>query len=338
MKIVVRKVLLHIAVAVTVNTLIAAFLFAIGVGKSFSVTLIVAQCIGLSIYAIGMGAMKFHKTERARLTGVAVAVPVGAILGVFAASHLVDMQGQCGAAAAPWQALLIGLIFGAAISALYYMNERMTLLEGELRTRQLRELEIDKQRVESQLKMLQAQIEPHFLFNTLANVGSLVESEPKLALTLLDALIRYLRASLDRTRAQRGTLGEEMTRLGAYLDVLKIRLGARLDYRVDLPDELKDRTFPPMLLQPLVENAVRHGIEPKREGGLIEISAERRDGRLCLAVSDNGVGFDKQAGSGVGLTNVRERLMTLFGAAAELCLEEGVGGGVVARLELPLGA
>jgi signal transduction histidine kinase len=337
-KIVARKVLLHLAVAITVNTLIAAFLFAIGVGRSFIITLIVAQCIGLSIYAIGMGAMKFHKTERARLTGVAVAVPAGAIVGVFAASHLVDMQGQSGGAAAPWQALLIGLIFGAAISALYYMNERMTLLEAELRARQLRELEIDKQRVETQLKMLQAQIEPHFLFNTLANVGSLVESDPKLARTLLDALILYLRASLDRTRAEHGTLGEEIIRLAAYLDVLKIRLGSRLDYRVDLPEEIKNWPFPPMLLQPLVENAVRHGIEPKREGGRIDITAEQQDGRLCLSVSDNGVGFDSQAGSGLGLTNVRERLMTLFGAAAELRLEEAVGGGVAARLILPVGA
>jgi signal transduction histidine kinase len=334
MSIPVRKILLHLAAAVTVNAAIAALLFAIGVGRSFAITLVVAQCIGLSIYAIGMGAMKFHKTERSRLTGVAVAVPAGAIIGVFAAAHLVDMQGQCGAAA-PWQALLIGLIFGAAISALYYMNERMTLLEAELRARQLRELEIDKQRVETQLKMLQAQIEPHFLFNSLANVASLVDGEPALARALLDALICYLRASLARTRAEHGTLGEEMTLLAAYLDVLKIRFGARLDYRVDLPEALRQRPFPPMLLQPLVENAVRHGIEPKRAGGRIDIAAEERDGRLCLSVKDNGVGFGSAAGSGLGLTNVRERLMTLFGAAAELCLEEAAGGGVTARLQLP---
>jgi hypothetical protein len=333
------QLLLHAAAAVTINTVVAAFLFAIGVGRSFPVTLVTAQCIGLCIYAIGMGALKFHKTERARLTGVVVAVPAGAILGVFVAAHLVDLDTvNCGAASAPWQALLIGLIFGGAISALYYMNERMTTLEGELRAHQLRELEIEKQRIEAQLKMLQAQVEPHFLFNSLANVGSLIDKEPGLARGLLDALIRYLRATLDRTRAGQGTLGEEMALLAAYLDVLKVRLGARLEYRVDLPESLKDLPFPPMLLQPLVENAVRHGIEPKVAGGRIDISATRREGLLSLAIRDDGVGFGGDSAGGLGLANVRERLMTLFGARAQLILEEASGGGVRAQVDLPMEA
>jgi sensor histidine kinase YesM len=157
-------------------------------------------------------------------------------------------------------------VFGGIAAGFFWLRERNAKLEAELQARELARLEAEKQSLAAQLRLLQAQIEPHFLFNSLANVAALIEADPTLAGRLLDALIRYLRASLQRTRAERGSLGDEVALLTAYLDVLKIRMGERLS----MPSIFRRsfwREFPPMLLQPLVENAIRHGLEPKLGGG-----------------------------------------------------------------------
>ena len=192
----------------------------------------------------------------------------------------------------------------------------------------------------AQLRMLQAQVEPHFLFNSLANVGALIEPDPKLAGRLLDALIRYLRASLARTRAEGGSLGDEVGLLTRYLDVLKIRMGERLHYEFDIAPELLARDFPPMLLQPLVENAIRHGLEPKLGAGTLRVSGRCSDGRMVLTVADDGVGLTQAGtsagGTGLGLANIRSRLAALFGPGGRLVIRAEVGAGVTATLEIPL--
>ena len=189
--------------------------------------------------------------------------------------------------------------------------------------------------MEAQLKMLQAQIEPHFLFNTLANLAGLIESNPKLARHLLEALNRYLRASLLRTRAEGGTLGDELDLLEAYLEVFKIRLGPRLDYTISAAPPLRALPFPPMLLQPLVENAIRHGIEPQVAGGRVRITATRDGGALELTVRDTGCGLGETPGSGLGLDNVRARMAALFGDSGTLEIAQPADGGVQASLRLP---
>jgi sensor histidine kinase YesM len=234
--------------------------------------------------------------------------------------------------------LATSVVFGGAIAALFFLQARKTELEGELRAAELRKLEAERAGLEAQLKMLQAQIEPHFLFNTLANVTALIGADAALARRLLDRLIVYLRATLARTRAGQTTLADEMDLLRAYLDICRIRMGERLRYSFDVPENLLAQPFPPMLLQPLVENAVKHGLEPKLADGELRIAVINSQARLRIAVVDNGVGFvdTPSSGTGTGIANVRARLSALHGDAARLVLEENAAGGVTATLELPV--
>jgi LytS/YehU family sensor histidine kinase len=184
--------------------------------------------------------------------------------------------------------------------------------------------------------MLQAQIEPHFLFNTLANLAVLIRSDPARAERLLGDLIAWLRATLQRTREADSTLGDEIELLRRYLDILGLRLGPRLRVAFDVPPALLSRPFPLLLLQPLVENAVTHGIEPQVEGGELRIAAGEADGRLRLTVSDTGAGLGAGgAGAGFGLESVRQRLGALFGEAARLDVRSNTPRGVIATLEIP---
>lgn len=316
------------------NTLIAAFLTAIGVGGTFGVNLVFSQCIGLSIASLLLGALRIPLARPLRALVALVAILAGAFVGGALARLLTGVVQTYGTS--PAQSLLLGLVFGGIAAGYFWLRERNAGLEAELQAREMARLEAEKQGLVAQMRLLQAQIEPHFLFNSLANVSALIEADPKLAGTLLDALIRYLRASLARTRAEQGSLGDEVALLTSYLDVLKIRMGARLDYEFDIDSRLLGLDFPPMLLQPLVENAVRHGIEPKVTGGRIEVTGRATRSGLELAVVDNGVGFCESAGGGLGLTNVRERLAALFGPEASLAVVAGEGGGVRVTLAIPM--
>lgn len=195
----------------------------------------------------------------------------------------------------------------------------------------------EKQLMQAQMRMLQAQIEPHFLFNTLANVQSLIDISPAMAKQMLGLFNDYLRASLARTRDAQATVRQELDLLRAYLGILQIRMADRLSFDIDCPDSLLEQALPPMLLQPLVENAVRHGLEPKVEGGTVRIRLALQDGQLIAEVSDDGLGLPAQVhGQGVGLANVRARLATLYGGQARLVLHAQPAGGTRARISLPL--
>ena len=195
---------------------------------------------------------------------------------------------------------------------------------------------------EARLRALQAQIEPHFLYNTLANVVSLIGPQPARAQHMLERFIDYLRASLAAGRSDAVTLGGEADLLKAYLDVLAVRMGERLRYRIDIPAELRAFAMAPMLLQPLVENAIAHGLEPKVDGGEIAIGARADGAHLCIEIRDTGVGLlpaaPRKPGGGVGLSNLRERLASLHGGAARVELLENQPCGMTVRLMLPLNA
>ncbi len=199
---------------------------------------------------------------------------------------------------------------------------------------------------EATLKLLETQLEPHMLFNTLANLRALIEADPPRAVAMLDRLNSYLRVTLTGSRALAHPLSDEFDRLADYLELMSIRMGDRLRYTLDLPRELRDVPVPPLLLQPLVENAIRHGLEPKVEGGEIVVRARRESrsdgGRLVIEVNDSGVGIDSQAmasageGGGFGLAQVRERLASTYGARGAIELIAGCARGTGVLVIFPL--
>ncbi|MEG1833670.1 MAG: histidine kinase [Burkholderiaceae bacterium] len=194
---------------------------------------------------------------------------------------------------------------------------------------------LKRQLAEAQLKMMQAQVEPHFLFNTLASVDYLIETDPARASQMQKNLIAYLRASLPQMREGSTTLGKEVAQCRAYLEILKVRMDERLQYSIAVPQGLLTAQFPPMLLQSLVENSIKHGLEPKADGGAVTIAADVVNGVLRVTVADTGLGLASDAGSGVGLSNIRERLIQLYGARATFTVLTNSPSGMIAIIEVP---
>jgi signal transduction histidine kinase len=203
-----------------------------------------------------------------------------------------------------------------------------------------RERELERTSLQARLSALQAQVEPHFLFNTLANLKYLIRTDQQAAQDMLDHLVGYLQNAMPDMRSVSSTLGREMDLVSDYLSVMRIRMGARLRFAVEVAEELRSLPFPPAMLISLVENAVKHGLERASRPGLITISARHEsDGTgelLSVSVVDDGVGLTEQAGQGTGLANIAERLLLLYGRKASLSVEPGDGQGVRALLTLPI--
>lgn len=189
---------------------------------------------------------------------------------------------------------------------------------------------------ESQLRLLRAQIEPHFLFNTLGAVQQLAEKDAPRAAELTASLITFLRASLSEMRSDQATLHKEFALVEAYLTVMKARLGDRLRFTLDLPESLAGLAVPSMIMLTLAENAIKHGIEPSLRGGEVSIRAQLRDGAVSIEVEDSGVGLGIEPGAGLGLENVRNRLLLAHGDAASVALRDAPQG-VVAEIIIPMG-
>jgi hypothetical protein len=210
----------------------------------------------------------------------------------------------------------------------------------KLNALRLEQAQAQRQAAEARLTLLQSQLEPHMLFNTLAHLRVLIKLRPDEAQQMLDRLIDYLRATLQASRATEHPLAEEFERLSDYLALMQLRMGERLHVHLDLPAELGGVAIPPLLLQPLVENAIKHGLEPHVDGGELRVSAARAAGRLVLEVADSGAGLTqsselKGVGTAFGLAQVRERLAQRYGDAARFELQPRRGGGSVARIEIP---
>jgi hypothetical protein len=194
---------------------------------------------------------------------------------------------------------------------------------------------LQRQVLEARLQLLQAQVEPHFLFNSLAAVEHLIETAPARAAKMQRHLIDYLRAAVPRMRQQSATLGQEVELCVSYLEIMQMRMEERLQFKITVPAGLASASFPPMMIQSLIENSIRHGLEPKPEGGTIDLKAEVRDGKLCVTVTDTGLGFPANARPGVGLANIRERLQQLFDAAGALTIEPNDPCGTRATIAVP---
>ncbi len=229
----------------------------------------------------------------------------------------------------------LGIGFGCWTLWIYHKRQREARQAAELARAQAERAELEKNVLQARLAVMQAQVEPHFLFNTLANVQHLVETDPASASQMLESLIQYLRSALPRMREDATTVGREADMAKAFLDIHRMRMGSRLAYVLDVPEDLRCRPFPPMMLISLVENAIKHGVDPCCEAGTITLRASGEGGRLRFSVSDTGEGIVPRKGTGVGLSNIRERLKTLYGGEARLVIEENVPRGVVATIEVP---
>ncbi|MDQ3206738.1 MAG: histidine kinase [Pseudomonadota bacterium] len=197
----------------------------------------------------------------------------------------------------------------------------------------------EKELTVAKLSLLHAQVEPHFLYNTLASAQLLTRSDPARADEMLGHLIQYLRHSLPRADDEVSTLGAELERALAYLEILRIRMGPRLSVQVDVPESLRRTPLPPMMLQTLVENAIKHGLEPRTAGGTVWIRARRSEGAVAVTVADDGDGFNTRTrGTGIGLKNVRERLRLMHGSEAALAVVANFPAGVAATITVPASA
>ncbi len=302
-------------------------------GRYFTVTL----CIGFTIRFLfelgwrvfGVARVKaFGLWQRLAffsgvpLLGTLVAWPVGMSIAGFDVPGLFSGMDSNSAAGSVLIAVLISYMFH-----LYF-----SMKHGQI--------DAERRATEARLKLLQGQIEPHFLFNTLANVVSLMENDTPRARLMLESFVDYLRSSLGSLRVAEHTLGDELTLVEAYLRILQIRMDTRLACHIDVPDALRALPLPALTLQPLVENAIQHGLEPKIEGGTVTVAARLEGGRLVLTVTDDGLGLSasptlRRHGSGTALANIRERLSEAHGSDADLTITPGTHGGVCATLSLP---
>jgi len=196
---------------------------------------------------------------------------------------------------------------------------------------------LEQQTLQARLRTLEAQVEPHFLFNVLANVRRLYDTDVDAGEAMLGRLMHYLQVALPSMRDAHSTLDRELQLAESYLELQQVRMGHRLQFGLDVEPTLRGLAVPPMMLLTLVENAIKHGLAPLREGGRIELRAWQGGGRLCVEVADTGRGFGHDtAGGGTGLANIRARLAALYGAAGELQLMPRQPRGLVARLHLPM--
>jgi hypothetical protein len=215
-------------------------------------------------------------------------------------------------------------------------GKRRAELAADEATKRAETEQLERTVLEARMEALQAQIEPHFLFNTLASIDQLIQTDPPRASKMQQSLIRYLRSAMPQMReGRRPTLGQQVSLCSAFLEIMAVRMEGRLQTVVSVPEGLKSAVFPSMMLQTLVENAIKHGLEPKPEGGKIEISAEVADGQLAVHVLDTGIGFMPTAEAGVGLANVRERLQALYNGRAELIITVPSTGGTCATIKVP---
>jgi sensor histidine kinase YesM len=336
-----RHVLIDFIYTILISTLIAAFLTFTGITtKSFIMNLIVSQSFGISFCSIIMLLLWILKPEKlsSLVFIVAMGIATGTLIGLQIGSFVLHWFFSI-TLKPPGKSLLqtfiLAVTFGSMTTYFFYSKARIRISNEVIQEEKIKRLSSEKEALEANLRLLQAQIEPHFLFNTLSNVLSLIDTDPANGKIMLLDLIHYLRTSLSRTFPDRITLDQEMDILKAYLNIQKIRMGERLRFRIELPDAVRRHPLPPMLLQPLVENAIKHGLEPKMEGGEVLIKVTEEADLIRIEVADTGNGFSSFQNTGVGIRNVRERIKLLYGEKGRLILEENRPNGMRAVMEVP---
>jgi sensor histidine kinase YesM len=337
-----RHILLDYLYTIILSVLIALFLTVVGISKPFLPNFVMSLSFGVSICTLVILLFQLLDPKQGRALPIifilAASVVGGMIIGSQAGhfilrhffSIVIDTQeGHY------LKTVVMALVFGGTAAYFFYSNARLKSVSETVEKERANRLASEKAVLESNLRLLQAQIEPHFLFNTLSNVLSLIDTEPAKGKSMLTDLISYLRTSLSRTMPETTTLNQEITSIKAYLNIQQIRMGERLSFMIDVSDMIKEHPFPPMLLQPLVENAIKHGLEPSIEGGEILIKAVEENNLIRVEVLDTGSGFSSGNETGVGIRNVKERIKLLYGEKGRFIIEENRPNGVRAIIEVP---
>jgi signal transduction histidine kinase len=307
----------------------------------------ISTCIWLVTDPLRIALHPWLKTDPPHYWGFSIRMASYVLIGIMVGYAVGTSIGDAYAGQSTWQLMALSpqrfwgfwlSSLGISFGFIFYFSQRERAREAERRA------------TEARLKLLESQLEPHMLFNTLANLRALIATDPARAIQMLDRLNSFLRATLQASRTDSNsggqTLADEFARLQDYLELMAVRMGPRLHYSLALPDILRQHPVPPLLLQPLVENAIRHGLEPKVGSGNITVTASAQGNTLVLEVADSGIGMAEdltvsapsQAGNagGFGLAQVRERVAGLPGGGGRVQLESSPGAGTTVRVELPL--
>lgn len=341
-----RGVARHLLQVLAFCAAVAVLTSAIWPGRSYAVQLGHALCIGLVTWAViefgrlmvparfchregegGPGWPRGWRGAALAAAGISAGFLIGEPLGQWLTGTTGGRSPRDGQLS-----LLITIAAGSVATFYAYMRGRAAALEASRAA-------AERDATEARLKLLQSQLEPHMLFNTLANLRALIGMDPPAAQQMLDRLNDFLRATLSASRATRHPLATEFERLDDYLSLMAMRMGPRLAYALHLPPELAALPVPPLLLQPLVENAIRHGLEPRVDGGRVDVAAAREGDTLVLTVQDTGVGFDAGRAArpgGFGMAQVAERVQSSYDGRGAVDLQSRLGGGTAVRLILPL--
>jgi len=341
-----RTVLVNLLYTIAIATFIAVFLTLTGIYtpfvtiNTFVIMLVISQCYGISTCLSIMLLLRAFKPKKKAFAVfiILIGMASGILIGHLMAAFILQQNRPTfmwGWKKEFFKTIGLWLALSSAIGYFFYSMARIKISKEIIQQERINRLSSEKEALEANLRLLQAQIEPHFLFNTLSNVLSLIDTNPTNGKSMLVDLIHYLRTSLSRTFPDPITLDQEIDMIKAYLNIQKIRMGERLRFKIELPDAVRTHPFPPMLLQPLAENAIKHGLEPKMEGGEITIKAVEKDDLIRIEVMDTGLGFSSFQKVGVGIGNVRERIKLLYGEKGRLILEENEPNGVRAIIEVP---
>jgi sensor histidine kinase YesM len=342
----IRTILVDLLYTIIIAIFIAVFLTLTGIFtttvdlKTFIIMLVISQCYGISMCLIIMFSLWAFKPRRRSSTVfiILIGMACGILTGhLLAASFLQQVLPtfMWGWKKTFLKNIGLWLVLVTTIGYFFYSKKHLQINKEIIQQERINRLSSEKEALEANLRLLQAQIEPHFLFNTLSNVLSLIDTDQAKGKSMLVNLIHYMRTSLSRTLPEATTLDQEIDMIKAYLNIQKIRMGERLHFDIELPDAVRKLPFPPMLLQPLVENAVKHGLEPAIEGGEITIKVVEENSLIRIEVQDTGNGFSSYKTAGVGITNVRERIRLLYGDKGRLILQANDPHGVKAIIEVP---
>ena len=325
------------------GNLVACFLYLFGFGATFAYTILFCNCAAWPgfLLIVGSNFLPKPKTVLAMLLRLSAIMFVGTMIGalVFLAITSAEPASLFGRN----REILLRMLFlnafcGSSIMFFFKTGESMSEAKRLIMEERMINLDMKSMSVEMELKLLQAQIEPHFLFNTLSNVMSLIDSQPTKAKAMLDHFCGFLRGALHIARNNQVPVSQEIELIRNYLEIQKLRMGNRLNYQIDMPHALLAKNIPPLLIQPLVENSIKHGLEPLVEGGSVSITGEMDGDLVRITVADSGRGISEStsSGNGVGLENVRKRIRMSSNALGRLVLEENYPCGIRAVIEAPL--